>query len=205
MVRAMRILAAVLLSSLPAFILAQDQRSRATDNQDIRFRESVDVDRVLVDARVIDGHGRPIVGLAVADFQVRVDGKPVVLESVQWVPAPGAARTHAGNDNRPDGNVSTASNTDPAAEADAPSSPGRLIVFFFQKDLEPSRIIGLMHMQEEAIRLLGTLGPEDRVAVASYDSHLKLWLDFTDERARLRQAIKHSILFEGEPGPLQGS
>jgi hypothetical protein len=80
-----------------------------------------------------------------------------------------------------------------------------LIVFLFQKDLEPSRIVGLMRMLIESEKLLGTFGPDDRIAVLSFDSHLKIWLDFTNDRARIRAVLGHGILFEKpgtvEPGP----
>ncbi|HEY3120846.1 MAG TPA: hypothetical protein VGL15_09490 [Vicinamibacteria bacterium] len=50
-----------------------------------RFGERVEVERVLIDARVVDDRGDAIRGLAAADFRLRVDGRPVPLESVQWV------------------------------------------------------------------------------------------------------------------------
>ena len=57
----------------------------ADHGQDIRFREKVDVERVVIDARAVDGRGQPILGLAATNFQVKVDGKPVALESATWV------------------------------------------------------------------------------------------------------------------------
>jgi VWFA-related protein len=72
---------------------------------------------------------------------------------------------------------------------------GRLIVMFFQKDFDPSRISGLMRMQGKAVTFLETLGPEDRVAVLSFDYHLKLWQDFTGDRERLRRVIQRSLFF----------
>jgi hypothetical protein len=96
--------------------------------QDIRFRDRVDVESVVVDARVVDGAGRPILGLTPRDFRLKVDGREVPLESVTW--------------------VAEATPPDPAAtaaalQAGAPPLPrGRLIVFFFQKDLESSRVMG---------------------------------------------------------------
>jgi VWFA-related protein len=159
-----------------------------------RFRESVEVERVLVDARVVDSRGDPIPGLGVADFDLRVDGKRIALESAQWVSAPMSDRT---------GEPPASPSTEAGAEPEAANVPGRLIVFFFQKNLHPSRIVGLFRMQAEAVKLLASLGPDDRVAVASYDSHLKLWLDFTTDRARLRYAIQHSVLFDEEPPHLE--
>src|SRR5436190_596886 len=45
------------------------------------FREEARVERVIVDAYVTDRYGDPIPDLTATDFRVRVDGKPVPLES----------------------------------------------------------------------------------------------------------------------------
>jgi VWFA-related protein len=72
-------------------------------------------------------------------------------------------------------------------------------VFFFQKDLESSRIVGLLQMLARARKLLDDLGEQDRVAIVSFDSHLKLWADFSADRERLRRVLDRSILFERVP------
>jgi VWFA-related protein len=151
-----------------------------------RFREHVEVTRVLIDARVFDRAGDPIEGLGPADFEVRVDGEVVPIESVEWVSA----------------SQPFAEGPSPQAAASTgrlPAAPGRLMVFFFQKDLEHSRLTGLMRMKHKAAEMVATLNERDRVAVLSFDSHLKLWLDFTADRERLREVIERSILFENEP------
>src|SRR5688572_24237334 len=50
-----------------------------------RYVERVDVERVLVDARVLDSQGQAMVGLVADDFRVRIGGKPVAIESAMWV------------------------------------------------------------------------------------------------------------------------
>jgi hypothetical protein len=87
----------------------------------------------------------------------------------------------------------------PLGEAGAAVTPGRLIVFLFQKDLEPSRIVGLMRMLLKSRNLLETLTPSDRVAILSFDSHLKIWTDFTNDRERLNRVLAHGLLFERPP------
>jgi VWFA-related protein len=155
----------------------------ALRGQDPRFQEHVEVERVLLDARVLDGGREPRTDLKPADFRVKVDGRVVPLESVYWVDA---ATPYAEGLTPQEASMVGAE----------PVPPGRLIVFFFQKDLHPTRTSGLMRMIDEASRMLGSLHPGDRVAVASFDSHLKLWTDFTEDRASLRRAIEHSVLFE---------
>ena len=158
----------------------------ALSAQEPRFGERVDVERILLDVRVVDGHGQPLRGLGVADFEVEVDGRPVAIESAQWVEGD---RPYA------DGLTPEA-----AAAAGIPSAPeGRLVLFFFQKDMDSSRIGGLLRMQREAVKLAQGLEPRDRVAVASFDSHLKVWLDFSRDREALRRVLLHSLIFESRP------
>ena len=156
----------------------------AEDPPDIRFRDRVDVESVVVDARVVDHAGRPIRGLAPADFRLKVDGRVVPVQSVTWV-----------DENAPPDPETTAV----AEEAGTPLPRGRLIVFFFQKDLERSRVMGFLQMLRRARDMLDSLGAEDRVAVVSFDSHLKVWTDFTADRARLRHVLDRSLLFERVP------
>lgn len=154
--------------------------------QDPRFKERVDVERITLDARVLDGRGEPRLDLRPQDFRVQVDGRPVPVESAHWV----AADTPYAEGLAPE---------DAAAVGAEPVPPGRLIVFFFQKDLHPTRTPGLIRMIREASKMLDTLHPGDRVAIASFDSHLKLWTDFTENRESVRRGIEHSVLFEDRP------
>jgi VWFA-related protein len=163
----------------------------APQAQQPRFKETVTVERVVLDARVVDERGDPVLGLQAGDFRVRVDGKRVEVESATWI-----------------------SGTSPYAEGLAPGAiapagepigpPGRLIVFFFQKDMERSRMVGLLRMKTKAVELLETLAATDRVAVLSFDSHLKLWVDFTADRDRLRRVIEHSVLLQRHAAVQEG-
>ncbi len=171
------------LAALPAFAQQIPRRPGAV-------REEARVERVVVDAHVIDSRGDPISDLTVSDFSVRVDGKPVPLESAEWVPAdtPEAA---------------TPAIEEAAASGEAKKKtqfpPGRLLIFFFQTNWEGRRLTGLMRMSLQAKRFLDTLLPTDRVAVFSFDSHLKLRQDFTNDRAKLEAAIYDAILFGVTP------
>jgi VWFA-related protein len=79
---------------------------------------------------------------------------------------------------------------------------GPLVLLFFQKDLEPSRIEGLMPMLRQAEALVDGFQPDVRVAVASFEHHLELWSDFTTDRAAVRAILTRSILFAGRAGEL---
>jgi VWFA-related protein len=163
-----------------------------TAQQVPRFGERVEVARVIVDVRVIDERGDPILRLSPEDFKVRIDGKLCRVETATWV---------GGSDS-----------VDPPSALDSPAAlppvldenTARLIVFVFQKDLERSRIIGLMRMLLKTRDFLGTLAPRDRVAVLSFDSHLRIWTDFTRDRARLKHLLGHDVLLASPP-PVQAS
>jgi VWFA-related protein len=171
----------LLLTALPAVVLAQTP-------QQLRHVERVEVARVIVDARVVDDGGSPLVGLTDDDFRVLIDGKPARLESARWM---------AEGRGEPD-----PSRRAPSQAIERAAEPfGRSIVFLFQKDLEESRIVGLMAMLGEASAFLDRLSPEDRVAIFSFDFHLKLWTDFTEDRDRARRVLKESILFGDQPPP----
>jgi hypothetical protein len=96
--------------------------------------ERVSVDRVVVDAHVIDTHGNPLSGLTTADFRLRVDGRNVPIESTEWVAvdqpevAPIVAPSLASTS-------SESPSVRPERGAEQISPPGRLFILFFQTDL----------------------------------------------------------------------
>jgi VWFA-related protein len=157
------------------------------NQQPQRFEERVEVARIIIDARVLDDRGNPVPGLTRDDFKVRIDGRILRVETATWV---------GGRDT---GLEAAPTVRTPQREAGVPITQGRLIVFLFQKDLEPSRIVGLMRMLLKSRHLLETLTPNDRVAILSFDSHLKIWTDFTNDRKHLDRVLAHGVLFERPP------
>ena len=179
--------------ALPALLVCASAALAARqDQQRPRFTERVDVGRVLVDARVLAPGGDPIRGLAPDDFRVRIDGEDVRVESAQWIEGGEVDRDGA-----------PLASTGLLGALEAPR-PGRLIVFLVQKDFEPSRLSGLMRMLIRARAFLDTFTPDDRVAVVSFDDHLKIWVDFTGDLERVRRIFQRGILLE-RPGPVGGS
>lgn len=155
-----------------------------------RFRDRVDVGRIVVDVRVLDDRGSPVLGLTANDFKVRIDGKTRRVETSTWI-----------------GDRYSEIDVAPAAPVPLPADGaplGRLVVFLFQKDLEPGRVEGLMQMLLKSRNFLDTLTAFDRVAILSFDSHLKIWSDFTNDRERLDRVLAHGLLFE-RPAPVQAA
>jgi VWFA-related protein len=152
------------------------------------YSAEVEVRRVVVDARVVDSKGQPIRGLGRDSFRVLVDGVPAVLDTVEWV----------------EGAEPYAEGLTPEQAAAAgvePAPRGRLLVLFFQAGFESVRLTGHMRMKGRAMKVLDGLQPQDRVAVVSYDSHLKLRVDFTTDRERVKRAI-HDAILSGKVAPL---
>jgi VWFA-related protein len=160
--------------------------------QQIRSAETITVERVLIDARITEASGDPILNLGPADFKVRIDGKPAKVESVEWIPETAGARELAALDRE---TAKTSLETPPPA--------GRLLVFFFQTDFArvAARVAGQMKINAYADEFLESLDPEDRVAVVSYDSHLKFRLDFTSDHEQISKAMRASLLTDDPPRP----
>ena len=133
-----------------------------------------------------DSRGRPLPRLGSADFRLEVDGRTAPLESAVWVAeSPTAARDLPTRD----------------APATTPS-PGRLVVLLFQKDFEGSRLRGLLRAIRQAKDLVAPFSPRDRVAVLTYDSRLRLHLDFTADFDAVHRTLDESVLLRW-PGPVE--
>jgi VWFA-related protein len=170
-----------LLGLAPAGTAAQGAPPR-------QFEAAIDVSLSTVVVRVVDTWGQPVLDLNPKDFRVRVGTVEVPVVAVDWTsgdePAPVAPAPV-------EGLATTA--------AAAPSHPpGRLMVFFVQADLNPTRISGQLRLRPHTRELLATLHPDDRIAVVSYDSHLKLRQDFTRDRDAAYAAMDEAMLWGEE-------
>ena len=160
----------------------------------MKTSETITVERILIDARVTLGSGDPVMKLGVNDFKVRIDGKPAKVESVDWIPETAAARELADIEKSPQ--------REPEG-VDIPEPQGRLIVVFFQTDFsrEDVRIRGQMKILSFADDFVDSLEPDDRVAVFSYDSHLKFRLDFSSREGDIKAAFRDSLAINEPPAP----
>ncbi|MFL6292410.1 MAG: hypothetical protein ACJ759_16075 [Thermoanaerobaculia bacterium] len=159
--------------------IASPQDPRLAD----QFGEEITVSLISMTVRAVDGRGRPITGLGPEDFRVRVGKKEVPVVGVDWFssaePAPPVPPA-------------------PVAVEDAAAEPqpaGKLVVFWVQADLEPTRISGQLRLRPYTEELLETIHPADRMAVISFDSHLRLRQDFTRDREAVYAAIDRGMLF----------
>jgi VWFA-related protein len=148
-----------------------------------RVVTSEHVVRLVVDAYVTDARGDPVTDLAASDFRVTADGRPLEVESAEFVAA-----------GEPEGPVAPPPAPSVAAGPAAPVyPPGRLIVLFAEGDLGRHRTKGLLRVRQELHRLLDRLKPTDRVAVVRFFSHLTVLTDFTNDRAVLDEAFRLAL------------
>ena len=218
--------------------------------------ERVDVSRVLIDVRVLGDEGEPMEGLGPDNFEVRIGGEPVDVESAQWLGADGRDGAFRPPDRRgaflrsdevevwtggepvdvesapwpeedesgwvplPSDDVEAwtgeLGDLEPAwLDADEPDwaplpstdltaalpsdDRGQLVVFFVQKSLEANRAVGLLRVLQDSDRLLAGVGPDDRVAVVSFEHHFKLWLDFTADLDCAREVLALDVMHEDPP------
>ena len=161
-----------------------------------QVKEQITVERILIDARVTNDSGDPVLGLTKDDFRVKIDGKLAAVESAEWIPESALARDLASID--VDAPKRDAVNT----TLDQPAPRGRLLVFFFQTDFArtPSRATGQQQILSMADQWLDWIEEDDRVAVFSFDSHLKFHLDFSGDKQRIRDAMERA-LYTDEPLP----
>jgi VWFA-related protein len=170
----------------------------AADTAEAQFQESLTVERILLDVRATDLNGEPLLGLTPDDFDIRIGGRRAAVESVSWIgeggeqPVPGEA---AGEGLAP-------------ARLERTAQPGRLFVIFVQTDFARNnvRVAGHMQFGHYAEKLIESLAAEDRVAVFSFDSHLKFRLDLTGDKQQVLDAFRSTILIDHpSPPPVVGS
>jgi hypothetical protein len=193
----MRALTIVFLLSLAIAAFAQEQ-----EPEPAQYSEIIDVVRYTLDIRVVDLKGAAIQDLTAADFTVTIGGKPAKVVSATWVAEGRAAKTDA----------ATLQEEEPALEeweeyvdefAPAETPEVRSIVLFIQTDFArvSERVAGQMRFNYLADRIIEFLGPYDRVAVLSHDSHLKFRRDFTADHDSIRKAVRESLLIDYPPPP----
>jgi hypothetical protein len=158
-----------------------------------QMQESIEVRRVIIDAHVVDVNFETLPDLDAGDFRVLVDGKQAKIESVTWV-----------DDEMASEEVLTDNNGDEISHTEVPAK-GRLFILFVQTDFarNATRVVGEMGVISSFHLLVDVLKPADRVALLSFDSHLKLRLDFTTDRELLQKTFPSVLLIDEPPPPPQ--
>ncbi len=143
---------------------------------------------VPVVVRVVDKRGRPVLGLGRENFSARVAGKRRPVRFVDWVES-GAPPPETLRELRTPGKLRRLPE----------ELPGKLVVLFYQPDLQRARLKGQLLVRPQVRRFLDMLDPGDLTAVVSFDSHLRLVQDFSHDPHLLAAATNRAHLRGGGP------
>lgn len=163
---------------------------------DTRFGEEITVGITTLVVRAVDDSGQPLRGLGPQDFRVRIGRREVPVANVDWI------------SERPEPEPAAPPVPEWPIPAEAAAAPGRLGVIFVQADVNAPEVRTWGHLTSlPYVRdLLSRLPERDELAVVSFDSHLKLRMDFTRDRAAAEKAVLEAIRFgsAASPGPAAG-
>jgi VWFA-related protein len=209
--RALMVLAGAILTAPLAAWVAPEPAPPPPPPPEATFESEIDVSLLTMVVRVVDTWGKPILGLRPQDFRVHVGAREVPVAALDWIAEDVAAAPAdavvapadlaAGADLAAAAEAAFAAGLGDAPDraiAPSPATSGRLVVVFVQADLTPVRISGQMRLRPHTRELLGTLRSDDRVAVVSFDSHLKLRQDFAADREATIRAIDEAMVFSPE-------
>jgi len=169
----------VALCGLGRAALAQEEKPSG------QFQGEVNVNEVLLDVLVTDARGNVIVGLDKNDFVVTENGKPVALSGVTFY------------SNRRLVESSPALAKQGVSVEQVPEDRYFILLFEDQKDTAQEAPRLLSQQMEAAKRARGWIEsemlPNDWVAVASFDTRLKVQQDFTRNRKALVAAVGDAL------------
>ncbi len=158
------------------------------------FYDVITIDVFTVVARIVTDSGHPLLDLEPSDLIATIGGQELPVTALDWY---GVTR-------EPDaepvpGEREIEPLPMPAKPRDQPGAEGRLVVIFLQNDFEPTRVKGMMKLFPGLRELVDGLDPADRVAVLSYFGHLKLWQDFTTDRAAVKASLERAFYPGAKP------
>ncbi|MBV8547591.1 MAG: VWA domain-containing protein [Acidobacteria bacterium] len=145
------------------------------------FGEKVDVNLVQLDAIVTDSRGNQMLGLGKDDFIVRENGQQQTVDTVDYF-------------------TNRRLITEPEAAAKFKVErlhDDRYLIFFFDKiTSDVGSQAEMIRARSDAMRFLEDhLRAEDRVAVVGHDVRLKVYTDFTSDKAQIRRAMNDATRY----------
>jgi VWFA-related protein len=147
-------------------------------------------DLVRIDVEVTDHSGKPIKGLKPDQFVVTDDGKPQKLSFFTYEDIEAIDKAGPENADAKPVVVPVDSPTPiPDEQISNQVRDRRMLVLFFDlssmgnEDLRRARVAAQKFVESQ-------MTPADLVAVVAYGTELAVWSDFTNDRAKLRQALE---------------
>lgn len=148
--------------------------------QQPQYGEKVDVNLVMLDAIVTDSHGHQILGLDKDDFVVKENGQQQRIDSVEYFT------------NR---KLLTSPEEKAAFKVDR-LRDDRYYIIFFDKPPDAQLFDRLVLARKAAADFVDKqMKPGDLVAIVAHDVRLKVFSDFTNDKAQLKRAINESATF----------
>ena len=145
------------------------------------FTEKVDVNLVQLDAVVTDNRGNQMLGLGKDDFIVRENGQPQTVDSVDYFT------------NR---RLITSPEEQANFKVERVHEERYLIIFFDKATSDAGSQGEMIRARSDVARFLDDhLRAEDRVAVVGHDVRLKVYTDFTSDKAQLRRALNDATAY----------
>jgi len=179
--------------ALSLAFLALPLMAQNTPTNPPKFGENVDVNAVLIDAVVTDRGGNQILGLDKQDFVVKENGVEQTIDSIDYF-------TNRKLLNAPE---------EKAPFRVEQVHEERYFIFFFDKPTE-AQLFDEVALARRAARdfVDHQMREGDRVAVVGHDVRLKVYSDFTNNRAQLDRAIddagRFSLGITNGDGPILG-
>jgi VWFA-related protein len=143
--------------------------------------EQIDVNAVLLDVIVTDRKGNHILGLGPDDFIIKENGVRQTVDSVDYFTNRALVTQR---------------------EEQAPFKVERVrdqryFIFFFDKPSDPGVLFDQLTHAREAVKtfLDKDMKETDLVAIVGHDVRLKVYSDFTNDKAQLRRALNDAMLF----------
>ena len=171
------ILLVIILAAAPLFA----QQVPPPQQPSPTFGERVDVNLVQLDAVVTDNRGNQMLGLTKDDFIVRENGQQQTIDTVDYftnrrlIDAPESAA---------------------AFKVERVHDERYLIIFFDKTSADVGLPSELIRARSDVARFVNDhLGAEDRVAVVGHDVRLKVYTDFTSNKAQIRRALNDATSF----------
>ncbi|HEX6178620.1 MAG TPA: VWA domain-containing protein [Thermoanaerobaculia bacterium] len=151
------------------------------------FGERVEVNAVLLDVVVTDRNGNQILGLTKDDFVVKENGARQTIDSVDYVTSRRLIN---------DREEKLPFDVERVREE-------RFLIFFFDKPDGGGMFDQISRARSSVSRFLDDdMGATDYVALVGHDVRLKVYTDFTNDKNRLRRALREVALFSnGETKP----
>ena len=155
--------------------------------------ESIEVRVTNVDVVVTDKQGRPVPGLAAADFQLFEDGKPQAITHFYEV---GRAELPGSGSQLP-----VTGNQQPATITQEPlPKPRRVVLFIDNYSLHPFRRTEVLAAVDRSFDKL--FRPGDQAMVVAWNRGLKVIVPFTGDPKAIREALRKYANKAGAGEPL---